>query len=72
MRHKTQLLKIKHYSLILVMNNFFHEKFPTHLKFSVVSVDCQHTLWNVPTVKNGRENIQFLDKRFIKKIFKLW
>ena len=29
----------------------FHEKFPTHLKFIVVSVDCQHTLWNVPSAK---------------------
>ena len=53
-------------------SEYFREKFPVQLKFSVVSVDCQHTLWNVPTAKNGRENIQFLDKRFIKKIFKLW
>ena len=37
------------------------------MKFSVVSVDCQHALWNVPTAKNGREYIEFLDKRFIKK-----
>ena len=46
---------------------FFHEKFPAHLKFSVVSVDCQHTIWNVPTAQNGREYIEFIDKRFIKK-----
>ena len=46
---------------------FFHEKFPAHLKFSVVSVDCQYTLRNVTTAKNGREYIQFLEKRFIKK-----
>ena len=46
---------------------FFHEKLPAHLKFSVVSVDCQHTLRTVSTVKNGREYIQILDKRFIKK-----
>ena len=45
----------------------FHEKFPAHLKFSVASVDCQHTIWNVPTAKNSREYIEFLDKRFIKK-----
>ena len=32
---------------------FFHENFPGQLKFSVASVDCQHTLWNVPTAKNG-------------------
>ena len=50
---------------------FSHEKFPAHLKFSVVSVDCQHTIWNVPIAKNGREYIEFLDERFIKKIFKL-
>ena len=25
---------------------YFHEKFLAHLKFIVVSVDCQHTLWN--------------------------
>ena len=46
---------------------YFREKFPVQLKFSVVSVDCQHTLWNVPTAKNGKEFIEFLDKRFIKK-----
>ena len=45
---------------------FFHEKFPAHLKFSVISVDCQHTLWNVPAANNGREYIQFLDKKIIK------
>ena len=28
---------------------FFHEKFLAHLKFSVVSVDCQDILWNVLT-----------------------
>ena len=49
---------------------FFNEKFPAHLKFNVVSVDCQHTLWNIPTAQNGRECIQFLDKRFIKKYLK--
>ena len=37
------------------------------MKFSVVSVDCQHTIWNVPTAQNGREYIEFIDKRFIKK-----
>ena len=36
------------------------------MKFSVVSVDCQFTLCNIPTAKNGREYIEFLDKRFIK------
>ena len=46
---------------------FFHEKFPAHLKFSVLSVYCQHTSWNFPTAKNGREYIEFLDKGFIKK-----
>ena len=56
-RQKTQLLKTKHYSLILV-NNYFTKN------FRVVSVDSQHTLWNVPLGKNG---IQLLDKRFIKK-----
>ena len=30
-----------------------------------MSVDCQHTLWNVPTVKNGKEYIEFLEKQFI-------
>ena len=30
---------------------YFYEKFPAHLKFSVVSVDCQHALWNVPHSK---------------------
>ena len=47
--------------------NFFHEKFPHHIKFNVVSVDCQQSLWNKPAAKNGREYIQFLEKRFIKK-----
>ena len=50
-------MKTKHYSLILV-NNYFMKN------FRVVSVDSQHTLWNVPFGKNG---IQLLDKRFIKK-----
>ena len=46
---------------------FFYETFPSHIKFNVVSVDCQHTLWNVPTAKNGKEYIEFLEKRFISK-----
>ena len=37
------------------------------MKFSVVSVDCQDTLWNIPTANNGRKYIESLDKRFIKK-----
>ena len=65
MRRKTQLLKIKHYSLILV-NNFFMKNFLAHLKFSVVSVDCQDTLWNIPAANHGRKYIESLDKRFIK------
>ena len=37
------------------------------MKFNVVSVDSQHTLWNVPIAKNGKEYIEFLEKRFINK-----
>ena len=48
-------------------NQFFYETFPSHIKFNVVSVDCQHTLWNVPTAKNGKEYIEFLEKRFMNK-----
>ena len=38
-------------------NQFFYETFKFNsfyetLKFNVVSVDCQHTLWNVPTAKS--------------------
>lgn len=32
---------------------FFHEKFPAHVKFDVVSVDSQHSLSNSPIAKNG-------------------
>ena len=62
MQQKTQPLKIKHYSLMLE-NNFFHAKFSAHLKFNIVSIDHQHTLWNIPEDKNGREYMQFSDKR---------
>ena len=48
-------------------NQFFYETFPSHIKFNVVSVNCQDTLWNVPTAKNGKEYIEFLEKRFISK-----
>ena len=37
------------------------------MKFSVVSINCQHTPWNVLTAKNGRQYIQFLKIRFVKK-----
>ena len=30
---------------------FFNENFVAHFRFRVVSVDCQHTLRNVPTAK---------------------
>ena len=36
----------------IIDNQFFFETFSSHMKFNVVSVDCQHTLWNVPTAKN--------------------
>ena len=42
-------------------NQFFHETFPSHKTFNVRSVDCQHTLWNVPAAKNGKESIEFLE-----------
>ena len=48
-------------------NQFFYEASPSHIKSNTVSVDCQHTLWNIPTAKNGKEYIEFLEKRFISK-----
>ena len=48
-------------------NQFFYETFSSHIKFNVASVNCQHTLWNVPIAKNGKEYIEFLEKRFINK-----
>ena len=47
---------------------FNHGKFPAHIKFDVVSVGSQH--WNSPIAKNGKEYIHFIEKRFIKNIYK--
>ena len=40
---------------------FFQEKFPAHIKFDAVSVDSQHSLWNSPAAKNGKEYISFIE-----------
>ena len=46
---------------------FFHKKFPAHVKFEVVSVDSQHSLSNSPIAKNGKEYMNFIEKWFIQK-----
>ena len=32
-----------------------------------MSVDSQHSLWNSPTAKNGKQYINFIEKWFIQK-----
>ena len=43
--------------------SFVHDKFPDNISFDVVSVDAQHTLWQVPSVKTGKEYVKLLGKR---------
>ena len=40
-------------------NQFFYETFPSHIKFNVMSVDCQHTLWKVLLQKMATNTLNF-------------